>query len=269
MVTMPPPEPFDSAIYTRAPILSIGSAITLGRKLADACPKSMPPNVKKAAKKLKTTVEAAQDAWADRQRELGAVSEEDGRVIDQLADNLWSALRSRVQSYSVLPVERFPRSARAGELVTVLFGSDGLVFLKEPYPVQLSTMQTLVRRIDADGLQKEIDELAGPEFLQAIREVLPRYDAMVTALLKRDGASGQNLLEHVRAIQRAIVEYATKLCATVDEDEPETADVAREVLRPLVTLREQAAPPRRAATTEPQQGEAPATDAGQRSGEPK
>src|SRR5690606_20447386 len=128
----------------------------------------------------------------------------------------------RLTAFSVLPVEDYPKAARAAELVVVLFGSDGLSFLKEAYPIQYATMDTLLKRIDADSLQKEIDDLAGPEFIRAIRKVMPRYGEVVGAMLKRDNASGQNLLEHVRTIQRGIVDYATKVCGTVDEDEPET-----------------------------------------------
>ena len=241
---MPKPEPFDPAEYTRAPILSIGSAITLGHTLAETCPKSVPANCKKAAKKLRTTVDAAQAAWADRQRELGAISDEDSRLLDQLADNLWSALRSRLVGYAVLPAADFPKAPRAAELVLTLFGPDGLQFLKDTYPLQFSTMDTLVKRIDEDKLQKEIDELAGAEFLRAIRKVMPRYEIMIRAILKRDGTSGPSLLDHVRAIQRAIVDYATKVSATVDDDEPATAAVAREALRPIANVREQGAPAR-------------------------
>lgn len=248
-------EPFDSAYFTRAPVLTIGGAITLGRKLAEDCPKAMPANCKKAAKKLATVVDAAQAAWADRQRELGVIGEEDSRLVDQLTDNLWSALRSRLQAYSVLPALDFPKSARAGELCVVLFGDDGLSFLKEPYPVQFSTMDTLIRRIDADKLQKEIDDLAGPEFLQAIRKVMPRYDAIVTAMLKRDDASGQNLLDHVRAVQRAIVNYATAVCGTVDDDEPETVKLARKLLQPIVNARGQGSSGRRSEEASDDAGE--------------
>ena len=54
-------------------------------------------------------------------------------------------------------------------------------------------------------------------------------------------ASGQllgDLLEHVRAMQKAIVDYATKVSATVEEDEPETVAAAKEALRAIEQLRE-------------------------------
>lgn len=234
-------DTFDAALYTRAPILGIAAAITLGRALADGCPKSMPANCKKAAKQLGQTVDAAESAWAARKSELGAISDEDSRQLDQFTDNLFSALRARIQAYSVLPAADFPKAARAGAIGTMLFGAEGLSFLKDPYADQFAGMGALLKQINDEKLQKDIDDVAGPEFLHAIKAVMPRYKAMVQAMLHRDDASGQNLLEHVRAIQRAIVNYSTKICATVEDDDPKTADVARQVLLPILKVREQGA----------------------------
>ena len=229
-------EPFDPALYTRAPVLTIASAISLGKSLVAACPKGMPASVKKSCKQLENKCVAAQSAWADRQRELGVVSEEDSRALDVATDNVWGALRMRLHAYAVLPAERFPRAPRAGELIVVLFGED-MPFLQAKYPIQFETMDTILKRVDEDKLAKEIDELAGPEFLDQIRHLHPRYSAMVRAMIQRDDRSGHNLLDHVRDMQRAIVNYATKVCATVEDDEPETVEAARKALRAIETFR--------------------------------
>ncbi|AGP35984.1 hypothetical protein [Sorangium cellulosum] len=65
------------------------------------------------------------------------------------------------------------------------------------------------------------------EFLEQIGNVLPRYDAMVRDKLQKEAAATSNLATHVRAIQTAIVNYATKVAAMVDEE-------AAEQLHPLV-----------------------------------
>lgn len=197
-------EPFDPTLYTRAPILTIATAITLGGALVTACPPGAPPTLRKAADKLQTTTASAQTAWAARKRALGALSDEDSRVLDVQADGCWSALRGRLESYALLPIEDHPRAARAGELIFILFGKDGLDFLKHRYVNQLPAMQTLLQRIDDEGLQPDLDDLAGPEFLAAIRKIVPRYDAMVQAMLQRDETSGVNLLEHVETGEPAL-----------------------------------------------------------------
>jgi hypothetical protein len=228
---------FDSANYLRAPILSIATAITLPAVLVAACPDDAPPNVKKACKKLAKAGEAAQNAWAERQRVAAQSPAIDGPAIDVEADASWSALRMRLEAYALLPVKRFPHAARATDLIALLFGAGGLSFLKEKYPAQFAAMDTLLQRIDAEGLADDIDELAGPMFLRQIRAVHPRYDAMVKAMLQREDANGDSLLDHVRAVQRAIVDYATKVVATTDEDDPATIERARVALRALDTMR--------------------------------
>ena len=229
--------PFDSSVFTRAPILTIESGITLCKALVAACPKGMPDNVTKAPQKLKKTAEAAQQALAQRQRELGKTTSENVRQIDVEADSAWSALRMRLESYASLPASRYPRAARAGELYTSLFGADGLKFLQLPYAEQLSTADAMLSRIDEDGLQKDINAIAGPEFLEQIRFTHSAYGSMVKAMLSRESKGEVNLLEHVRAMGRAIVDFATKVCGTVDEDDPSTSAAARKALQPITAHR--------------------------------
>src|SRR5690606_27652633 len=93
-----------------------------------------------------------------------------------------------------------------------------------------------LQRIAADRFEEDLAALAGPEFLARVRAVQPRYEEMVRAMLGRERSS-ENLGEHRRALLRAIVAYAAKVCATVEEDEPETAEAARAALRPLENIR--------------------------------
>lgn len=101
-------------------------------------------------------------------------------------------------------------------------------------------METTLGRIDSDELAADINTIAGPEFLSQIRHVNPIYERMVHGRLKCDDGSGQNLSNHVHAIQRAVTDYAIKVLATVDEHDEETIRVAQAALRPIETLRAQA-----------------------------
>lgn len=228
--------PFDPTVYLRAPVITVSTGVALAGALVDACPKETSPAVKKAAKKLKTTAEAARDALAERNRVLGVFSEEDTRALDNEADRIWGGTRLRLQGLAMLPQDRYPKAARAGELDGQLFGQ-GMEFLKADYPTQGTSMGAILRRIDQDKLQAEIDALIGAEFLQAARAIQPRYETMVSERLRRDKVTGQNLLEMTRGLQAAIVNYATKLVATVDEDDPETVEVARVALLPIANFR--------------------------------
>jgi hypothetical protein len=176
--------PFEPYLYARAQNITLASGIVLARALVAACPDIMPPPVKKAVKHLAKVAANAEKAWADRQRDLGAVPDANSRALDQEADGAWGNLRDRLVAYAGLSRTLFPRAARAQELVDSIFGATGLVFLRDTYVLQWSAMSMLLKRIDDEGLAADVDKLAGPEFLQHIRNVHPRYEAMVQLSLQ-------------------------------------------------------------------------------------
>jgi hypothetical protein len=234
------PDLPDPSLYARAPLMTVEAGIALCRTLVAAKPKSTSNAVKKAASKLTATADAAQAALAMRQKETGKVSDEDARLVDQAGDGSWGALRMRIEAWTMLPSSN-PDAKRAAELLATLFGPDGLSFLKLTYAEQWSTADTILKRIVQDGLQKDIDHVAGADFLAHVRQQHTAYGAMVQSLMRRQQATSVNLNEHVRAMGRTIVDYSTKLLATIDEDEPESIEHARNALRPLDAYREAAA----------------------------
>src|SRR5262245_53733750 len=127
---------FDPTPYVHAPIITVSSGVSLALSLVDACPKSAPANVRKAAKPLRTTAETAREHLAERNRLLGVFSDEDSRVLDNEADRAWGALRMRIQAMAMLGGEEFADKATlATGLDTKLF-SGGTEFLKAEYGVQ-------------------------------------------------------------------------------------------------------------------------------------
>ena len=158
------------------------------------------------------------------------------------------------------PVEDFPLSPRAAELGQTLFG-EGLGFLKASYPEQSATTSALLRRIDEDRLSKDLDAICGPEFLRNVRKQQPRYEAMVAATLKRE-AGGPDLNPQLRGLARAIVGYAIKVAASVEDDDQKTVDRARAALRPLDTFRANNPPTERAAKSPTPAAEPAAPTAG-------
>lgn len=229
--------PIDLSIYLRSPVFSVQEGISLARALLAAAPKGLPALVKRTADKLRQAADAAQDALLERQREQNQLSEEDSRALDQEMDSVWGGLRLRLQGYAFLSADSVPQAGRAAALLTQLFGSEGTNFLKESYSTQLATMTTLYKRITRDKLGKEIDALCGPEFLAEIRRLLPRYERMVNAMLSRPAVSGPSLFVHRSALSRAVVAYATAMCALVDEDSPETIQRTVTALAPILGQR--------------------------------
>lgn len=251
----------DLALYARPPKMTVEGGMTLCRVLADSCPASMPASVKKAAKRLFEVAEAAQFAYTLRRKSVAKTSPEDARPIDRNADSSWGALRSRLQAYAMLPSETYPDAKRAAEIITSLFGEAGLSFLTESYPEQYGIADSVLRRIDSEGMATDIDRLAGKEFLENVRLQHVAYGKMVQSVLQREEALSEDLSDHVRAMGQEIVDYATKVLASIDRDKPATLAAVRTALRPIDAFRE--ATQRRAASHPPP---APSTPSGSAEG---
>jgi hypothetical protein len=228
---------FDPSLYTRAPVFSVQEGVALVGALLAAQPKGMPASVAKAADKLRQRLQAAQGALVARHREVNLQTEEDTRALDSEMDGAWGGLRQRLEGYASLSRSQHEKARRSAELLTTLFGTGGLTFLSATYATQFTAMETLLARIHKEKLEAEIDELCGPEFLSHIKALMPRYQAMVHGVFSRERAAGENLLDHRHALARAIVAYATAVCATVDEDDPKTVERAVVALRPLENQR--------------------------------
>lgn len=226
---------FDASLYTRAPKFSVPAGITLARALVEACPTGMPALVYTARDKLAATADRAQADVAARQRVEG--SDVDRRGLDRTTDISWEALEERLDAWTKLPVTLSPDVKRAAELLNILFGTgpDRMAFLRESFPVQLTKSEAILARIDKDGLQPDIDRLAGPIFLAHVRTMHAQYDRMVKDSLLAD--DDPDMRKHQRALSQAIVRYALALCATVDEDIPGSADKVRTALHAIVQLR--------------------------------
>lgn len=249
--------PFDPSMYVRAPVITVSTGIALAKALSEACPQDASPGVKKALKHLVALAAKAKTDLADRNRVLGVFTDEDSRDLDNEADRAWGGLRLRLTGLTMLPAADYPRARRAAQLDALLF-AEGTEFLKLDYAAQSTAMSALLERIATDGLQKEIDDLAGAEFLKAIKSVQPRYETMVTERLRRDKAMGQNLLETTSALRDAIVNYASKMIGSIEHDDPATTETARVALLPIANHREaNAARQARTGAAEAQAGSEP------------
>lgn len=249
-------QPIDPALYARAPTFTLEGGIALARTLSAACPKNAGAPVKKAAKKLSGATDKAQIALAKRQSALGQISQEESRLIDQRGDNSWGALRDRLEAYSILPAKEYPDAIRASELLVLLFADSGLLFVKESYPVQWSTADTILKRIQDQNLKTDIDRIAGIEFLANIQKRHAEYGAMVQRMFTKSSGDSVNLSDEVRALGRAMVAYAMQVCSAADDEDSsaEMIAMAREALRPLDIFREDAAKRLTKPSAEPGEG---------------
>lgn len=221
-------DEFDPTPYVRPPVVDVPAAVGLSVALLKATPRPCSAEVRRAARRLRATALALQQAWAQSGEKAPRL---DKRPADVALDNAWSALFGRLESYARLPVAQAPGAERAAELLAALF-PQGLSFLKLPYASEWAESKQRLAQIDRQKLAPSLDALAGPEFLAVIRGAHAAYgDALGMTKALAAGPSPVGLAEPLRATTKALASYALKLCAMADD--ADSTAVVRRALRPL------------------------------------
>jgi hypothetical protein len=131
---------------------------------------------------------------------------------------------------------------------------EGLTFLQLAYNAEWAESQQRIARIDKDNLAGEIEELAGPEFLAEVRKAHDNYGRVLGITKAAKGNEPSNLIDPLRAVGKAIVQYALKLAGMAGDSE-KSLQMVRAALRPIDDHRA-ASSARRGAGTGQEEGEA-------------
>lgn len=225
-------DDFDATPYVRPPILDVPSGVALGVALLSAMPKPAPDHVAKAAKKIRHDTLALQTAWA---KSDAAPTPADRRKADTRLDNAWAIFLDRLEAYASLPIDDFPKAARARQLIDVL--SPDREWLKAPYQAEWAESQKRLKKIDDEQLVADLDALAGPEFLQEVRRAHKAYGVALGVTKPSEEAPEVNLADPLRALARSIARYGVAVAGMIDDD-PATLAAVRKALRPIDDLRD-------------------------------
>ncbi len=226
-------EELDASPYVRPPILDVASAVTIGVSLLTAMPRPAPDHVRAAATKVRKDTVTLQLAWG--KSGTGAAAP-DRRKADMRIDNAWGILLDRLESFSFLPVATNPRAARARELLDTL-SPNGREWLKLVYEAEWAESTKRLGWIEERGLAKDINELAGPEFLVEVKAAHAEYGIALGVTAAAPVAVGINLAEPLRTLSRSIGRYALAVVTMAGDDAASIAAVRR-ALRPIDDLRE-------------------------------
>lgn len=217
-------DTFDPSAYIRAPKLDVAGGVALAIQLLATVPAKPALAVKKAAQKLRKDAIKLQEAWKERDR---IDKRPDARPIDVMADGAMGRMVSRVEAYAGLPSDQYPLALRAGEIKVTLFPD--LEFLKYDYSSQWAETQKRIDRIDEEDFAKDIDRIAGPEFLAEVRRVHVLYGDAIGVTKARGKIEPPSLAAPLRDVSTSIAAYAIQLTAVfMDAD---TDDSHRRAVR--------------------------------------
>ncbi len=237
-------EDFDPTPYVRPPMIDVASGVALGVALLTALPKPAPDNVRNAATRVRKDTLTLQLAWGKADKS-GAPP--DRRKADMRIDNAWGILLDRLESYSLLPVAAFPRAPRARELVDIISPSNR-EWLNFVFEAEWAESTKRLQRIEEESLAKDINELAGPEFLLEVQGAHAAYGIALALTKPAHEVVEVNLAEPLRSLARAIGRYGLAVAAMANDD-PASVAMVRKALRPIDAFREGQARRTRAGST--------------------
>lgn len=256
---------FDPSPYQRLPVVNTTATLALARALRELTPAEAPSGVLKKAKRLDEAISAGQQVLTELHREqdpppYGVPIQFDGGV-----DGLWGAVHSGLWSWSAFEhpgldpivneggvlaatvLEGRARADRAHVLLEQLFGEQGLQPFRLPFHEQSERTAAMVRLIEEDELQAELEELVGSALVRTVIGVQPLYETMVLDRLSTPGDKLAGLREVQKQLRWRINNYNTAVLGMLDDDEPESLELVKGALQPIVALREHVATRGRAA----------------------
>jgi hypothetical protein len=224
---------YDAVELVQLPRLSAPGALALGeRMLAAAKPhkKVLSKSLQKALGTLVDTHVTLSEALRD-QVPAEVLPGNDTVVLDRNLDSCWSGLNDFLTSFTKLPGT--PEADQAAQLKQVIF-PDGLKFILLPYELEWSESETRLKRIAAHGLDSRIKALGGGVFLAALTKAHNAYGLALGMTAPQSTApSPLGLRPALDRFSAALRTYVVKVTGTVEDDEPDTKELADKLLAPL------------------------------------
>jgi hypothetical protein len=130
-----------------------------------------------------------------------------------------------------------PRAWRSASRCSARCPSPRRTTFTPPYEAEWAESNKRLARIESEGLTKDINELAGPEFLAEVKTAHTEYGIALGVTTPAHVVDEVNLAEPLRSLSRAIGRYGIAVAGMAGEDAASIA-VVRKALRPIDSLRE-------------------------------
>ena len=229
-------DSYSAADVVQLPRFGATGAMALGEQMLSAGKhhkKKLPKTILKAL----TALDGAHSALTHAIRDQVAPAQAGGAdpvKLDRNLDACWSGFNDWCTGLSKLPDEL--EAVEARELQSTIL-PDGLKFILLPYELEWAESETRLQRIETNKLDVRIKALGGGLFLSAIQKAHKAYGLALgmTAPLAKDGNPAPSIREALDRFSAALRTYVVKVIGSVEDDEPETAALADDLLAPLTT----------------------------------
>jgi hypothetical protein len=201
---------------------------TLSAVKKESKPKALPATLVRSMARLKEAA-AGLAAGLSPQAEGDTMAK---RRADQVLDSAWSALYSWLSGWCLLPEGVNPRLAQACALRDLLFAG-GLGFTQFRYKVQWQESEARLAAIDEHGYDEVIKKLGGAAFLDHLRAAHRTYGEVLHITRPLPQRTDTDIRTRLLATLDAVRDYATRVAAVADPDEPGSAELSDALLRPL------------------------------------
>ncbi|MBI3726416.1 hypothetical protein HY251_21025 [bacterium] len=227
----------DTASFISLPVLGATSALSLASALdAAAEGKKLSPSLMKAKKAMATSAAALEKALKER---LGGAASPGVRAADQEEDAIWAAIRDWLNAFARIPEKHATHDKKAVTALEALF-PDGLSFTPLPVAAEWAEAETRVSKIAAEKLEVHFHALGGGSFLKALHAIHAAYGKALGITSPVDLGKAPAIRKPLAAGLKATKSYVLKVVATVEEDDPKTGTLAKDLLVPLPRLEEEA-----------------------------
>lgn len=225
----------DYGRYLRFPVADVQGSLALGISMISAHDRSLPPVVRREARRLRQALVDLQQVWgAVRSTQAGRI--QDPRESDARVDRAWAAVFASIQGAAGLP-DDVPQSQAARQLLEAVFPT-GLRFLLLPFEKQWSESEIRLDQLRTPDLGRALSEVVASyvvDELMAAHEEYGRVLGITDA--KQLPPAKVGLMDVLRQFREALHGYVFQLLAAGHAD-PKLQPAVRASLRPLDTYRE-------------------------------
>jgi hypothetical protein len=211
------PSPYNTQIMGDAPFL-----LALGLKLHLARPHKLSEEAHEAADHLDQSTHALQKEW-NLSKKAGST---DLKLADSRVDTAWGATYHRLEAYTWLPPEKFPRVPEAIALFKELF-AQGKTFLGFKYAEEWAESERLLGLLSANPAKsKALTDFIGEGFLENVKEAHAAYGEAQGLTKNKPAETKLHLLDRVKESRLALIDYALALVIMANRKSADRADIA-------------------------------------------